>query len=133
VAGALTSAGHTANQITVGTDVLSNNEVWFTDANNQVWRFDQGTLTQTGTFAARLAGSSLGQLFYTDGANNLLVIQDGQLGGTYLSLGHAFGTAVSSSSAFNGVFYFDPANQLWMYTGGAFTPTGAFGTRLSAF
>jgi hypothetical protein len=89
-------------------------------------------LTQTSTFATRLAGASSGQLFYTDGANNLLVIQDGQLGGTYLSLGNAFGTAVSSSPAFNGMFFLDPTNQLWMFTGGAFTNTGAFGTKLSA-
>jgi hypothetical protein len=131
--GAVTNAGHTANQITVGNDVAGNAEAWFTDANNQVWRFDQGALTQTGTFATRLAGSNLGQLFYTDGANNLLVIQDGQLGGTYLSLGHAFGTAVSSSPAFSGLFFLDGANQIWMFSGGVFTPTGAFATRLSAF
>jgi hypothetical protein len=84
-------------------------------------------------FATRLAGRSAGQLFYTDGANNLLVIQDGQLGGSYLSLGNAFGTAVSSSPAFNGLFFLDGANEIWMFAGGAFTPTGAFGTRLSAF
>jgi hypothetical protein len=131
--GTLTNAGHTASQITVGADAVGINEVWFTDANNQVWRFDQGSLMQTSTFATRLAGRSLGQVFYTDADNNLLMIQDGQMGGTYLSLGHAFGTAVSSSSIFNGVFFLDGTNQIWMFTGGVFTPTGAFGTRLSAF
>jgi hypothetical protein len=61
------------------------------------------------------------------------MIQDGQMGGTYLSLGHAFGTAVSSSPVFNGLFFLDGTNQIWVFTGGVFTPTGAYGTRLSAF
>jgi len=45
----------------------------------------------------------------------------------------AFGLTISASPAFNGVFFLDGANAIWMFTGGKFTNTGAFGTLLTTF
>jgi hypothetical protein len=68
-------------------------------------------------------------VFLLDKSNQIQVVTDA---GVETNTG-GFGTAISSTAAFNGVFFLDGANQIWMFTGGVFTPTGGFGTRLTAF
>jgi hypothetical protein len=102
-------------QITVGNDTAGNNEIWFADGNNTVWRLNRVTLRRPGV--------------PIDKSNQIQVVTDA---GVETNTG-GFGTQISSTAAFNGVFFLDGMNQIWMFAGGAFTPTGGFGTRLTAF
>jgi hypothetical protein len=127
----LVNTGAFALTFSAGLDTLGKPEVYFTDGNNQLWRWDNGALTETIGFATRLSAGE-GLVAFTDGNNRLWTYSD--QAGFHETPGFAtvFNTAFDAAGN-NQIAFLDGNNEIWTYSPStsAFTETPDFALSIS--
>jgi hypothetical protein len=126
--GNVKNTGGYGTRITESLDADGLLEVWFTDGNNEVWRFDQGKTMATNAFATQIAGSA-GRLYFLDGNNQIWTMSDES---SATSTG-AFAKSITASTLTTTFFFLDQNNQIWILENGITSyGTSAYGIMISA-
>ncbi|MCI0379621.1 MAG: DUF11 domain-containing protein [Gemmataceae bacterium] len=129
-ANSIDNTGAFAKSVSAGVDALGHAQAYFTDGNNQIHRFSNGVVTNTGGFAkAIFAGQA--QAFFLDGNNQIWIVRDD--GSFTQTAGFAKTLSLGRDATGQDEVYFtDGNNQLWRFRQGVFTDTGGFALTLEA-
>ncbi|MCI0376730.1 MAG: hypothetical protein L0215_03915, partial [Gemmataceae bacterium] len=126
----VSNTGGFGTRLSAGVDVNGNPQVYFTDGDNRLWRYNQGVFTSTGGFAKALAAGQA-EVFFLDGDNRIWIYRDNQ--GFTNTGGFAKQFSLGRDSTGQDELYFtDGDNRLWRWRQGVFSDTGGFALTLTA-
>jgi hypothetical protein len=141
--GGFLNTGGYASQLSLGRNRLGD-ELYFTDANHRLFRLFGSLFTDTGAYARLLAPGQQGELFFTDGANQIWVYRDANTGpdnpfdlfdpgslSSTVGFAHAMSVGRDTSGA-DELFFTDGNNRLFSFDQNVFADKAVYASQVAA-
>jgi hypothetical protein len=122
--GGWANTGASGMSMSVGTDASgTNDELWLVGGNYELYRYTQGSWLDTqGQLASIAAGH--GEVFGRDGKNSVWIYRDNGGWDHTVAFASSLAVGTDASGKNDELWVSGGSNSIWLYNGGAWTPTG---------